>query len=42
MAVMELGHRESERFFLTTMEGWLAELGVKSSPVAGATQKLCR
>lgn len=29
MAVMEIGHRESERFFLSTMEEWLAEMGLK-------------
>jgi len=40
MAVIELGHTESERFFLTTMEGWLAELGVKSYPVIDPTQKI--
>jgi dinuclear metal center YbgI/SA1388 family protein len=40
MAVIELGHTESERFFLTTMEGWLAELGVKSYPVSDPTQKI--
>lgn len=40
MAVMELGHRESERFFLTTMEGWLAELGIRSALVRDATQSI--
>jgi dinuclear metal center YbgI/SA1388 family protein len=39
VAVMELGHRESERFFLTTMEGWLTELGVKTTQVADNLQK---
>ncbi len=39
MAVMELGHRESERFFLTTMEGWLTSLGVRATVVGDATQK---
>jgi dinuclear metal center YbgI/SA1388 family protein len=29
MAVMEVGHRESERFFLTTMEGWLTDFGCR-------------
>jgi dinuclear metal center YbgI/SA1388 family protein len=42
MAVMELGHRESERFFLTTMEGWLAEQGVRSFSATEATQKIYR
>jgi dinuclear metal center YbgI/SA1388 family protein len=40
MGVIELGHRESERFFLTTMEGWLSELGVKSYAVDDVTQKI--
>jgi dinuclear metal center YbgI/SA1388 family protein len=39
MRVIELGHRESERFFLTTMEGWLSEAGVKSIAVNDVTQK---
>jgi dinuclear metal center YbgI/SA1388 family protein len=40
MAVIELGHRESERFFLTTMEGWLSELGVRSYAVDDVTQRI--
>jgi hypothetical protein len=40
LAVMELGHRESERFFLTTMEGWLTQLGVRAALVTDATQKI--
>jgi dinuclear metal center YbgI/SA1388 family protein len=40
VAVMELGHRESERFFLTTMEGWLTELGIRATLVKDATQKI--
>ena len=40
VAVMELGHRESERFFLTTMEGWLTSLGVRATVVRDATQKI--
>ena len=40
VAVMELGHRESERFFLTTMEGWLTSLGVRATVVKDATQKI--
>lgn len=30
LSVMEIGHRESERFFLSTMKDWLAELGLKT------------
>ncbi len=30
MAVIELGHRESERFFLGTMAGWIEGLGLKT------------
>jgi hypothetical protein len=39
MTVMELGHRESERFFLTTMEGWLHEAGIKSVSLNLPTQR---
>lgn len=30
MTVIELGHRESERFFLSTMAGWVEGLGLKT------------
>jgi dinuclear metal center YbgI/SA1388 family protein len=40
MAVMEVGHRESERFFVTTMEGWLADIGIAAIGAGAATQKL--
>jgi dinuclear metal center YbgI/SA1388 family protein len=40
LALMELGHRESERFFPLTMEEWLTELGVKCHLVEDATQKV--
>jgi dinuclear metal center YbgI/SA1388 family protein len=40
MAVMELGHRESERFFLTTMEGWLVEAGIRATALNIPTQKI--
>ncbi|MFN7684726.1 MAG: Nif3-like dinuclear metal center hexameric protein [Oligoflexia bacterium] len=30
MTVIELGHRESERFFLSTMAGWMESLGLKT------------
>ena len=39
MAVMELGHRESERFFVTTMEKWLGEAGLGVRAVHVETQK---
>jgi len=29
MSVIELGHRESERFYLKTMTGWLENMGLK-------------
>jgi dinuclear metal center YbgI/SA1388 family protein len=40
MTVMELGHRESERFFLTTMESWLKKVGVKALALNIPTQKI--
>jgi dinuclear metal center YbgI/SA1388 family protein len=40
MGVIELGHRESERFFVTTMEGWLSDLGIRSYAVDDVTQKI--
>jgi hypothetical protein len=30
MAVLELGHRESEVFFIPTMESWLSKMGLKT------------
>ena len=30
MTVVELGHRESERFFLSTMAAWTEGLGLKA------------
>lgn len=29
MTVIELGHRESERFYLKVMSEWLAEMGLR-------------
>ena len=29
MSVIELGHRESERFYLKVMSGWLREMGLQ-------------
>jgi len=40
MAVMELGHRESELFFLRTMEGWLTRLGISAVTQNLPTQKI--
>ena len=40
MAVMEIGHRESEKFFLFTLEGWLNEAGLKTVSLNLATQIL--
>lgn len=40
LAVMELGHRESERFFPKTMEGWLLEAGLRAVESSQATQKI--
>jgi dinuclear metal center YbgI/SA1388 family protein len=40
MAVMELGHRESERFFLSTMTSWLRSEGLKSVELNLPTQKI--
>ena len=34
MAVMEIGHRESEKFFFATMKKWLIEIGMKSTGVS--------
>ena len=40
VAVMELGHRESEKFFLLTMKNWLSEIGLKTTVLDIATQKI--
>jgi len=40
LAVMELGHRESERFFIKTMEGWLSGLGLGVVETQIPTQKI--
>ncbi len=40
LAVMELGHRESERFFLMTMEGWLRAEGLRVGISDRPTQAL--
>lgn len=40
MTVMELGHRESERFFLQTMKGWLAKMGLRTVQLDVPTQTI--
>ncbi len=40
IGVMELGHRESERFFRSTVRSWLKEAGLKSVELDQATQKI--
>jgi dinuclear metal center YbgI/SA1388 family protein len=40
LPVMELGHRESERFFLGTLSGWLSQCGLKSIILDEPTQKI--
>lgn len=38
MTVMELGHRESEKFFLHTMKGWLTKMGLRTVELDLPTQ----
>ncbi len=40
VSVLELGHRESERFFVSTMEGWLKESGLKTKSLLSSVQKI--
>jgi dinuclear metal center YbgI/SA1388 family protein len=40
MAVLELGHRESEIFFIDVMEGWLAGMGLKTVGLNLPTQSI--
>jgi dinuclear metal center YbgI/SA1388 family protein len=40
MAVLELGHRDSEVFFAPTMEGWLTEMGLKAFGLNTKTQMI--
>jgi putative NIF3 family GTP cyclohydrolase 1 type 2 len=40
MAVMEIGHRESETFFTRTVKGWLSVLDLKTVELDVPTQKL--
>jgi dinuclear metal center YbgI/SA1388 family protein len=40
VAVMELGHRESEIFFISTMESWLSKMGLKTAGLNVPTQKI--
>ena len=40
MAVLELGHRESEVFYITTMAEWLSRLGLKTAQLDLKTQSI--
>ncbi len=40
MAVMELGHRESEIFYLKTMETWLSQMGLETIILNQPTQRI--
>jgi len=40
LAVMELGHRESEKFFIETMKSWLLGLGIRVIDVQTPTQMI--
>jgi putative NIF3 family GTP cyclohydrolase 1 type 2 len=40
MAVLELGHRESECFFSTVMGRWISEAGLKAVPMDVRTQRI--
>jgi dinuclear metal center YbgI/SA1388 family protein len=40
LAVMELGHRESETFFVETMKNWLSLLGLEIAEAQTPTQKI--
>lgn len=40
MTVMEIGHRESERFFLSTVSGWLKADGLKTVSLNDPTQRV--
>jgi dinuclear metal center YbgI/SA1388 family protein len=40
MGVLELGHRESEKFFLSVTQNWLTQAGVKSVQVDPPTQRV--
>ncbi|MFZ9596690.1 MAG: Nif3-like dinuclear metal center hexameric protein, partial [Bdellovibrionia bacterium] len=40
LTVMELGHRESEKFFSEVMRGWLSNLNLKSVEAQTPTQMI--
>ncbi len=40
VTVVELGHRESERFYLSTMKSWLEELGLSAQSLDQPTQSI--
>lgn len=42
MTVIELGHRESERFYLSTMAGWMESLGLRTVELNTPQQRITR
>ena len=40
VSVMELGHRESEIFYISTMESWLSKMGLKTVGLNIQTQRV--
>jgi putative NIF3 family GTP cyclohydrolase 1 type 2 len=40
VTLVELGHRESERFYLSTMKSWLEELGLSAQSLDQPTQSI--
>jgi dinuclear metal center YbgI/SA1388 family protein len=40
LSIMELGHRESEHYFLKTFESWMKDWGVKASILDERTQRI--
>jgi dinuclear metal center YbgI/SA1388 family protein len=41
MAVLEIGHLASERFFVRTLEDWISRLGLRSVGVETSAQRYC-
>jgi putative NIF3 family GTP cyclohydrolase 1 type 2 len=39
MSVMEIGHRESERFFAPTVKGWFGKSGIRAVELDLPTQQ---
>jgi hypothetical protein len=38
--LVELGHRESERFYLSTMKNWLEQMGLAAQALDQPTQSI--